>query len=1235
MSTIQIVGTFAGSAIGSLFGPMGAIQGAAIGYSLGGAVEQQYFAKGVTVSGPRLGDTTVQISSYGKPINKIYGTMRVAGNVIWMQPIKETASTSHSGGKGGGGAKQNTTTYSYSATLAIAICEGPIDGIIQVWADSELLTSEKLGASNSNYNIYLGTNDQLADPIMESYDGMGNVPAYRGIAYVLIKDFPLENYGNRIPNFTFEVKRTVRQSPSLEESITAINLIPGAGEFVYDTTIQSRVNTITNVSSAPVNVHNSSNMADLSYALDQLQGTLPNLEWVGLVVTWFATSTDAGECEIIPKVEAKGDITTSPDAWAVAGWTRETAEQVLQFEDGKPTYGGTPSDNTVIRAAEALKARGYNVMFYPMMFVDTITPLPKPWRGRITPANATDADNLFTKTNGYNDFINHYLNLSIGGVALKDHIDAFVIGTEYVGMTGATFATGVYPAVTGFKNVAATAKSILPGSVKTVYAADWSEYHHTEGGWFNMDPLWSDPNLDIVGIDAYFPLTPDLPQSQITYQKIYDGWIKDEGYDYYWNDDRTIRTNFTGLVYAWKAVEYWWKHTHTNPDSSTTDWAAKMKPIWFTEFGFPSVDGCANQPNVFVDPTSSESFYPRGSKQRIDFAAQRQALQATIDRWDDITAETGNSELVAQKFIWTWDARPYPAYPNLLSVWADGILWKTGHWINGKVGLSGLGVIIANLLQEIGVSNYDVSSLTDTIDGFVITQVTTVRQAIDTFTIPYFFDVVESDGLLKFIKRGQTSIADIPQDKLLPPTGSNSIRSTAKMSRAQELDLPRLITASYFNAQKSYESNTQIAQRQTTNAINQVNYNWPLAMPDQTAQDIVQKLLYSAWVARTSYEFSLPPEYAYLEPADVITITVEGIDRVVRITDSTLQPNGATQIKAVVEDVSVYDFYLPPGDGGSSQELPPVIPVTQMLLLDLPAFPHDNPSDSFITLAAAPLGPDWKGAVAYRSDDGGEAGGNSYNLLTSLPNQSGMGIATSILASGNTYTWDNANTVDVVLMAGELSSTNELAVLNGSNVCVIGNEVLQFRDATLIGTQKYRLSTLLRGRLGTEDQVTTHTSNELFILLDNSLTRLPAALSTIGLLKYYKCVSVGDTLGNTEEQSFTYAARQLKPYSPVQITGTRDDDGNFTISWIRRTRIGGELRDGVDVPLNEQNEAYEVDIMDGSDVVRTITGLSSPTASYSASDQITDFGSVQSAITVKVYQLSAAVGRGIAGETIV
>lgn len=126
-----------------------------------------------------------------------------------------------------------------------------------------------------------------------------------------------------------------------------------------------------------------------------------------------------------------------------------------------------------------------------------------------------------------------------------------------------------------------------------------------------------------------------------------------------------------------------------------------------------------------------------------------------------------------------------------------------------------------------------------------------------------------------------------------------------------------------------------------------------------------------------------------------------------------------------------------------------------------------------------------------------------------------------------------------------------------------------------------------------------------------------------------------NTLANTTEQDFTYNANALKPYSPVQIAGARDGSGNLTLTWLRRTRIGGDWRDGVDVPLSEESEKYEIDVMSGSTVKRTITGLTSPTASYTAAQQVTDFGSAQSSIAVNIYQLSAKIGRGYAGNATV
>jgi hypothetical protein len=133
----------------------------------------------------------------------------------------------------------------------------------------------------------------------------------------------------------------------------------------------------------------------------------------------------------------------------------------------------------------------------------------------------------------------------------------------------------------------------------------------------------------------------------------------------------------------------------------------------------------------------------------------------------------------------------------------------------------------------------------------------------------------------------------------------------------------------------------------------------------------------------------------------------------------------------------------------------------------------------------------------------------------------------------------------------------------------LGSEIIQFKTATLIEPGKYAISGLLRGRLGTEWSIASHSTGERFVLLDGRLNRQTMANNMLGLSRKYKAVTFGDTIVSTPEQSFTYTGVALKPYSPVHAQGSRDGSGNLTINWIRRTRLGGNWQDAIDVPLNE------------------------------------------------------------------
>ena len=118
---------------------------------------------------------------------------------------------------------------------------------------------------------------------------------------------------------------------------------------------------------------------------------------------------------------------------------------------------------------------------------------------------------------------------------------------------------------------------------------------------------------------------------------------------------------------------------------------------------------------------------------------------------------------------------------------------------------------------------------------------------------------------------------------------------------------------------------------------------------------------------------------------------------------------------------------------------------------------------------------------------------------------------------------------------------------------------------------------------------------------------------------------IGD--GSYIQAAHAFSGVARKPFSPVRIRGARDAFGNLTISWLRRTRAGGDSWEPADVPLNETSERYEVDILDGATVVRSGV-VTSPAFTYPVSDQIADFGSPQSSVAVRICQVSEVAGRG-------
>ncbi len=608
MATIVLAAAGAaigGSIGGGVLGLSSVLIGRAVGATVGRVLDQRLLGSGsAAVEHGRLDRFRLAGASEGAPVGQVFGRMRVAGQVIWATNFEEIRTTS--GGGKGAPSSPRVTEFSYRVSLAIALCEGEISRVGRIWADGVEIAPDEL-----NMRVYPGDEAQLPDPKIEAVNGAGFAPAYRGTAYVVVEDLDVTRFGNRVPQFNFEVFRPEPSDAPAEvaRGTRAVALIPGSGEYALATT-PVYLNSAPGVSQA-INTNTPLGKTDFAASLEMLNGELPNCDAVSLVVSWFAGDLRCGQATLQPKVE-QADTDADAMPWTVSGISRAQAALVPQV-DGAPVYGGTPTDQSVKEAIAALKAAGKAVTFYPFILMDQIDgnalanpydPVNPgqpalPWRGRMTlsiaPGQPGSPDQSaaaeaevaaffgaaqpgdFTVTAAgvnytgpaewsYRRMILHYAHLCVaaGGVG------AFLIGSELRGLTRIRGATGNFPVVEALIQLAADVRSILGPGTKISYAADWTEYYGFQppeaGGdiLYNLDPLWADANIDFVGIDNYMPLSDwregddhlDAQEWDAIYNLDYlkSGIEGGEGYDWFYHTDEArdlqLRSDITDGAYG-------------------------------------------------------------------------------------------------------------------------------------------------------------------------------------------------------------------------------------------------------------------------------------------------------------------------------------------------------------------------------------------------------------------------------------------------------------------------------------------------------------------------------------------------------------------------------------------------------------------------------------------------------------------------------------------------------------
>jgi hypothetical protein len=573
--------------------------------------------------------------------------------------------------------------------------------------------------------------------------------------------------------------------------------------------------------------------------------------------------------------------------------------------------------------------------------------------------------------------------------------------------------------------------------------------------------------------------------------------------------------------------------------------------------------------------------------------------------------------------LWTWDARPYPIFPAADDVWGDAPNWELGHWLTGRLGGAPLDALVAAILDDADIAGADSSALREICEGYVVDRPMTPRAMIDPLAMAYAFDASAADGTLRFVQRGGAPVADMDEDDLVLPNEG----TPARLTRAQETELPRAVSLGFTDASMDYRRSAVTSRRLVGGANRIVRSDLAVVSYDAAATRRAEIWLQDLWAGRESIEFGVGMDRLALAPGDVVAVTVAGRRRLFEIDGLVDTQSRRVSARSIDPDVFAVPLLSP---RRTVPAMPRALGPVHALALDLPALDAMQPP--VLTRLAVFANP-WPGTVTvWRSADGA-----SYQPMLVAAAPATMGETLDALPRGVAACWNAGASLRIRLYGGALTSKTDARVLEGANAAAIRNpsgawEIVQFAGADLIDAHTYRLSRLLRGQAGSEYAIVDELpAGAPFVVLDEHL--LPLARGRDALERPLDLRIVASNRSHDDAAAVALAvtpgATALRPLSPVHVKARRQGDG-IHLSWIRRTRIDGDSW-ASEVPLGEGTEAYALDILSGATVVRSIA-CAVPAALYANADELTDFGAPQASLRVRVAQLSSAVGAGFPTE---
>ncbi len=597
------------------------------------------------------------------------------------------------------------------------------------------------------------------------------------------------------------------------------------------------------------------------------------------------------------------------------------------------------------------------------------------------------------------------------------------------------------------------------------------------------------------------------------------------------------------------------------------------------------------------------------------------------------------------------------------------------------------GQIISDIFSLFYPSNrYDTSLISTNefnCEGFFINSVEAAKNAVQNLQKAFFFDVVDSNGVFKFIplSHPRNAINLVVKDLAAHQSGTQK-PVDYEIIEADPTSFPSEVVVSYIDKDLNYDTNEQRSAGEVRDFYNPnpLALSFSMVMSASQAATIADRSLFLALMLSKTYKFQLPQAYLDLEPTDLLANIFEG-SGLVKLTQTRMGANLILDCEAQSYDLSFWNYKRNIESGSVTVG---VASYTVAIATSGTVAGVSNATTGAVYTQGTDYTITANGSVQALSG-GSIPQGTSLTIATSAPvvqSNSDLGTIVSAgntelqvldiplihdddadytlyLAAGGGINWNGAavyvstdnsryifgasfatysiygsvtalgsNTYTVAVNKSELESVTDNDLALGFNLALIGDKIIQFKTAQLVDTNTYLLSGITNNLRGTETQANPVVGDRFVLLKGENvvLLKIQGNADDLGEVRYFKAVSSGQTLAQVSPIQLTIQGIAQRPYSPVQIAATKDGVGNITITWQRRDRHAALQINNP--PLSEATEDYVVRILNINNTVAREGSSFSSSYIYLATDQIADFGSLQASITVKIAQVSSDFGNG-------